>query len=239
MKKIIFIVVFFSITFSVYSDEWADLNKVFGKMYSLESFSFSLEVKLYKKNSDLKPELDYKGEARKKGKNFFSSIMGKSVMYNEITKELLHINDDSKTIVYSKNLNKDTLKKMSLTQKQVFQLDSAMFANCSARYLSNADNLISIEFTTTKNSKYKNIIIEIDPKTFLLKKVTYYPNAKNGSLEYSKVEISYSNFSINENIEVSYFDTEKYVSVNGNDVKLKPAYKNYKLVNQLKPQQIN
>ena len=157
------------------------------------------------------------------------------MIYNEKSRELINVNNNGKVIVYSKasgTVKKDTLMP---TQQQMFQIDSAIFSNCAAKYIEKNELVTCIELSPKKDSQYTSIRIIYDSKTLFFRKIEFYPKKMEGVDPYEKIEVAYLNFSSSPNTGDEYFSAKKFVVIDGEKVSLKPVYKNYKLINQTKP----
>lgn len=237
MRTILFIIVSF-LGCIARATAWDDIHKCFDGIYHLPSFSFSFEFSMYKAAGDKTAAEAYTGEAVKEGKNYYSSFMGRSVIYNDANKDLVYINDNSKTLIYSTSVQDKKSASPQPTTKDLLQLDSAIFANATAEYIQNDASALIIEIRPKNSPAYKSIIIEISPADFMLKRVAYTMKKQDGYTFFDHMEVRYTHFTSSAaavHKKESIFDTRRFLSIRGKEVTAEGPYKKYKLINQLKP----
>jgi hypothetical protein len=222
--------------FAANADAWDDLKKSFTTVYTSKNISFEVDVKMYNSLVDKSPQLNINCSSYKKDKNFYSSFMGRITICNYQTKEMMEVDENHKTIIYSiipESHKTDTIK-LPKSSSRLLHLDTSFLTNSKATYLERTSSSTIIEIKPSSTSPYKSIQITLDSKSYLLKKIEYFPKKQENSVYYEHVVVDYR-FNTSGLISDDIFKTHKYISRKGNEVKLKPAYLSYKLKNQLKP----
>lgn len=206
------------------------MNEAFNR---LASFSMNVEVKIFSNGTDVKPAQSFKGEARKSGNCFYSSMLGKTSLVN--AEHALLIDVQQKLIVYDEVREENQKDKAALFKSGLMMVDTALTKLYKLKYLVNNENIRRIEISRPKDKIYRKIELELDAKTSLIRSITYYyiKSEENGS-PYDRISISYTGLQADAKIAPETFSEKKYVSVKNTKVTATAAYKTYKIVDQRK-----
>ena len=235
-KGVNYIILFLALAQMARADAYEDFKKSFQTAFGYKNISFTVSVKMFNTLTDKKPQLQLQCYSIKKENNYFSSFMGKTTIFNFLTKELVEVNDRDKTITFSiiqEKTKPDTLL-LPKSAKMSFQADTSFATNGLFTYLEKGPDVTVIEIKPPKSSPYKSVRISIDNKTYLFKKIEYFPRKQEEVNNYEHIVIDYS-FDISGKVSDDVFKVNKYISRKGLEVKPKPSYAAYTIKNQMKP----
>lgn len=202
-----------------------DLVLMSKKYNAITAYQIDISVKVYKNNSDVKPEFVSVGKNLKSGSKMYLSMLNrKTIVNNEL---MLVVDDQQKLLMYS-GISSDQIAALSKTQ--LFNIDSLVKKQgLVANYLDPVAGNKRIEIVT-KGEDIERTVICYDGKTYALKEVAYYYGTEGKkNFGNSKVIISYPVFSFEvKNPEL--FNQSKYIIKKGKRVEAVGNYKGYKLI---------
>lgn len=202
------------------------IEKMRGTYDKASSYSMHVTLKLFAKTQDASALSVSEGEVNVSGKNYYSSMLGKTTVVNE---DYQVFADDKQHIMLVStahhNRNRDDANSI---------LDSTMYQGYQLKFLEQGATLDRIEITLDDpESGYSSIRLHIDPRNYTLLQVEYYYKA--GSPEtstYEKATITYTNVKLNEKIPDSVFSTDTYFTQKKGELVLAPAFGTYRLIDQ-------
>jgi hypothetical protein len=198
------------------------------KSYSeAKSFGMALTVQIYDEENE-KPTMVYKGKVLKVNEKYFSEMLFRKTIINEIGK--IFIDDQQKIIVFKKN-DPNTKSIEAKTQFITETMDSILTKGVKGYYLENSDKVKKIRIVN-KDYLYETIDVLLNPLNYSLMQVTFYNNSvEKGKINSERIVINYTNIN-NENLIASNeFSTNKYIRIIKGKATLTSLYKDYKLVN--------
>ncbi len=215
----------------IYSQEWKEDLLAMNKAYiSAKSFQMNIEIKSFTTAADTKPLFDYKGRAVSSEGNYYTSIMGRTTIFNK--RSVLLVDDKQKIILYKKN-KKDAKAQNGFS---IAKLDSAMVLagkNVQVKYLLNSAEEKRIQIAY-KNSLIDKLELAINPDNNTIVQVVYYYNTENPEFNNSaaKVTVDYSDIVLNKPIADSYFSENKFITIKKNKITPLNNYAKYQVVDQ-------
>lgn len=197
------------------------------------SYSASIDVNMYSNAGDVKPLQTYKGAVKKNKDNYYSSMLGKTIVIN--SNYGLMVDEKQKVIVIDAIKEKNKAQQEALKRESLLMIDTALTKNYRLKYLVNDTKTKIIELLFPEGSPYKKMEIEIDLTTYFIKKAVYYiEKDKNQDYSFEKISVAYSHVVLNAAPAADVFSEKKYVQIKGKDIKAASAYLAYKIIDQRK-----
>lgn len=205
------------------TDDLIEMNKRFN---NLKAFDTSVDIKVFKKESDKIPTFHSVGRSAKSDNRFFLNVLNRKTIVNNNL--MLVIDDQQKLLMYSK-ITKEQME--IITNPQQLNFDSIIRSQkWNAKYLINNDDEKRVQLQNSEGD-IKAITMAFNAKTFVLKEITYiYSNEIKQKSGNAKVVVTYLNFALDCK-HPELFDQSKYVVKKGDKYIAKEAYKKYKLIN--------
>ena len=179
------------------------MNETYGKA---QSYSMNVEMKFFYGNNDVTPVNTSKGEVRKSGDLYYSSIMGKTTIVNKNC--TVFIDDGQKLIVYSKSGDHPS-------KPPVDDIPDTSSFGSAVKYSYGKGTVTGERVIITPSDKtvYSRIEVVINRKNFTLEEVAYYypPAEDEQGASVQKVQVTYSSVALNNSIPDDFFSEKKFV----------------------------
>ncbi len=205
------------------------LSKMRSTYENARSFSMGVTLKMYGSSTDATPSSSGSGTVMMSGNNYFSSMLGKTVLINNDFEMIL---DEKQKAIIVADAPSTHFKK----QKANGIIDSSLYEGMQLKFLERSAAKIRIEMKSgDTESSYQYIRITINPVNYTLIEVEYlYAKNENTVSPYEKAIISYSNILLNVKMPDTAFSNDKYFLKKGNKVIASSLYGSYKVIDQRK-----
>lgn len=220
MKQVKLMILTIAISINLSANSW---NKMLTLYSTAKSYSMNVKVEL--KVADENQMLSYTGTVRQSGANYYSNIQGITTVYGP--DHWIVAYDHSKTMYYGKS--NEAYRKSLIHGQKEFADSLLKMKNMPKLISSNAGQ--DVYKSEINEGLYQSAEYTVSAATGYLLKVIYrYRN--NQDLVYEYTEISYSEITVNQPIESSWFATKTYFTFKKNDAIGTGRFAAYRIINQ-------
>lgn len=191
------------------------------------SYSMQIVLQMFTKDADAKPVISGNGKVMFSGVNYFSSMMGKTVLMNSDYRVVT--DEKEKLMIVADALPKDKKKSGSTDL-----LDTSLYNAVTMTYLENTATSIRIEIKPNDaEDDYRAVRIRINPGDYSLTEVEYlYRVNPDAGIQYERALIRYTSVQINCKLSDSLFSHSTYFIKKGNVLSPVGSYRYFHLVDQ-------
>lgn len=205
------------------------LTKMRSTYENARSFSMGVTLKMYGSANEATPVSSGSGTVMMSGNNYFSSLLGKTVLVNNDFEMIL---DEKQKAMIVADAPASHFKK----QKANSIIDTSLYEGMHLTFIERSTAKIRIEMKPDDvESSYQYIRLTINPVNYTLIEVEYlYAKNENMVSPYEKATISYSDILLNVKMPDTAFSNDKYFLKKGNKVIASSLYGSYKVIDQRK-----
>jgi hypothetical protein len=200
-----------------------DMEAMYNAYLKATDFYAKVDVKMYERTKDTKPNIRRNAIIRKSNYNFFYELDNNKMLMNN--KCVVMVDGDNKTVVYKEGKRN---KKSSIPDVVAPNFDSLLTDYDKVVYkgIYGKNKLYSI---TLKNANVKQIDLYLDQDKKWLKKIVYHYNEAIYKID-SRVVITFNGVTDKPNFSKTQFSERQFVVKQNGEMKLTTNYKSYRLI---------
>ncbi len=206
---------------TLHSQTAVEVLKKVNETYEQKSYVMDYSITGYQVDQEV---YHYKGQVAKKGNKQLSKSDYEITLIDD--SHFLHINHDRKIIVVNE-LEKQKNKGNSTTD--IVGLLDSIIIQSNPKIIRKSANDFQIELPQKDDPYYQSIFLTINKKYQLIG-VSYFTKTADSGL--TKIEVTYKNIVVAENISDRYFSKDDYVIISKKDITAKQQFKTYKIIDQ-------
>jgi hypothetical protein len=206
-----------------------DMMAMYHSYMNLKYFSTTIKVDVYKKMGDTSPYLSKKGQVKKSGNFYFTSLDDIKLMVN--AKYLIYVSGKDKLIYYQehgKNTKQEFAPPFDINEITAM-IDSAVKRSDSIQYMGTVNNMKHYSIRSSR-ALINAMDLYIDARTSLISKVVYYYNATVMETN-NKVTVSFDNVVYDKPFAESEFSESQFLKGSGNSFVAADKYTGYEVYN--------